>query len=394
MARSTKKVDSARRRVGHPPRFDEAALLEVERIARENPTASLGELVDRIDAATGIRASTATLRKRLKELGFVRVVPPRRSRRRLAKTGERTPTTEPSAPVEYGYKDEHRQASPEAPYPHCLGDAEWALVADIFEDKTRGVPRRYSRRSMVDAMCYVVRGGVPWRMLPKEFPPWHQVYKTFQRWSEQARFERMHDRLRRMWREREGRSPDPTAAVIDSQSVKTSAQGGPKGFDAGKKVKGRKRHLMTDTLGLLLAVVVHVASVQDRDGAHEVVNAGLEKAPTVERLYADEGYAGACRTRLQAEHPGLTVEVVRHPANRSVGRRVQAQQALPLPVFEPKTFVPLPKRWVIERTNAWNDRPRRMAKDQDRSLQSSTAWIWFTEARRLLRRITAGPAVA
>ena len=112
------------------------------------------------------------------------------------------------------------------------------------------------------------------------------------------------------------------------------------------------------------------------------------------RLYADEGYAGACRTRLQAEHPGLTVEVVRHPANRSVGRRVQAQQALPLPVFEPKTFVPLPKRWVIERTNAWNDRPRRMAKDQDRSLQSSTAWIWFTEARRLLRRITAGPAVA
>jgi len=395
VTQSTKNVDRSHGRAGRPPTFDAAALVEVERIAQENPSASLGELVDRIEAATGIRSSTATLRKRLSELGFVRVLPPRKPKAGTTSTAadqEMGPDT--PAPVQYGYKDEHREKPPEAPYPHCLSDAEWKVVADLFEDKARGVPRRYSRRSMVNAMCYVVRGGIPWRMLPHEFPPWHQVYKTFQRWSEQGRFEQMYDRLRKMWREREGRSPEPTAAVIDSQSVKTSAQGGPKGFDAGKKVKGRKRHLMTDTLGLLLAVVVQVASVQDRNGADEVVKAGLAKAPTVEILFTDEGYAGKCRTRLEATYPGFTVEVVRHPANRSVGRRVQAQQVFPLPEFEPKRFVPLPKRWVIERTNAWNDRPRRMAKDQDRSLQSSTAWIWFAESRRLLRRVAAGSAVA
>ena len=384
---------AAPRRAGRPPKFDAAALLVVEQIVRENPSDSLGDLADRIELATGIRASEQTLRKRLSELGFVRVVPPRKAPRPVAasEAGEASP--EDGTPTRYGYGPEHREKAPEALYPHGLSDAEWNLVADLFEDKVRGVPRKYSRRSMVDAMAYAVRGGVPWRMLPREFPPWHMVYKTFHRWSRQGRFERMYDRLRRMWREREGRSAEPTAAVIDAQSVKTSAQGGPKGFDAGKKVKGRKRHLLTDTLGLLLAVVLQVASTQDRDGADEVVAAGMVKAPTVRKLYTDEGYAGKCKRRLEAAHPGLSVEVARHPANRSVGVRVQGQQTLPLPEFAPKTFVPLPKRWVIERTNAWNDRPRRLAKDQDRSLESSTAWIWFTEARRLLHRL-AVPAAA
>lgn len=395
---STMSTESApnpeRRGRGRPPLFDAAALLVIEGIAQRNPTASLEELIDLVEAETGIRAGRSTLGKRLKDLGFTRVVPARRPSA-TASPPEAATESEPGSP-RYGYGAQHREQAPEALYPHCLSDAEWELVRDIFEDPVRGVERRYSRRSMVDAMCYVVRGGVPWRMLPHEFPPWHQVYKTFRRWAAQDRFERMYDRLRRMWREREGRSAEPTAAVIDSQSVKTSAQGGPKGFDGGKKVKGRKRHLMTDVLGLLLVVVVQVASVQDRDGADEVVEAGMAKAPTIEKLYADAGYGGKCRTRLEATHPGLSVEIARHPANRSVGRRLQGQEMLPLPVFAPKTFVPLPKRWVVERTNAWNDRPRRLAKDQDRTLLSSTAWIWFAEGRRLLRRLAvpAGLAMA
>jgi len=129
------------------------------------------------------------------------------------------------------------------------------------------MPPRYSRRALVDACCYVVRTGCSWRMLPNEFPPWKNVYGTFRRWAAEGRFEAMHDRLRAQWRACEGRSSAPSAAVLDAESARSSPQGGPSGFDAGKKVKGCKRNLVVDTLGLLLAVSVTTADVQDRDGA-------------------------------------------------------------------------------------------------------------------------------
>jgi len=406
MSQPTVPMDPAEtpvRRVGRPPKFDAAALAVVERLAREHGGDSLRELGDRIEQATGVRVTDLTLSRRLHELGFRRVVPGREPSRPAANvlattggTGDPASSGEAAAAAvparkRYGYGPQHRTKAPEALYQFGLSDAEWAVVADLFEDKVRGTPRQHSRRLMIDAMCYVVRSGASWRMLPREFPPWHQVFKTFQRWSRQGRFEKMYDRLRELWRQREGRAAEATVAVIDSQSVKTSPQGGPKGFDGAKKVKGRKRHLLTDTLGLLITVIVQVASIQDRAGADEVVAAGLAKMPGIRTVYTDEGYSGQCKLRIERAHPGVSVKVVRHPANRSVGVRVQAQQPLPLAVFAPKTFVPMPKRWVIERTNAWNDRPRRLAKDHDRTLQSSTAWIWFAEGRRLLHRIASPP---
>jgi len=234
---------ATRKQVGRPPKLDATALAMVERLAREHPHDTLGELADRVAAVTGIRVSQQSLRLRLREMGFERVVPPRVRQAEPGLTSEA-----PLTPVRYGYAALHREQPGEAPHLHGFGDGEWEVIADLFVDKVRGVERKYPRRLMLDAMAYVVRGGIPWRMLPAEFPPWHLVYKTFHRWSRQGRFERMYDRLRGLWRSREGRAPEPTAAVIDSPSVKTSAQGGPKGFDGAKKVKGRKRHLLTDTL--------------------------------------------------------------------------------------------------------------------------------------------------
>ena len=378
---------------GRPPKLDQGTLLLVRELLTNHSGASMNELIDIIENATGIRVSQTTLRSRLREMGFKRVVPARTPPR--AGTVLHLPAVAEAAvaPRRYGYGPAHREKALEAMYMHGIGDAEWLVIAYIFDDKVRGTERKYTRRQMLDAIAFVVRGGIPWRMLPAEFPPWNLVFRTFRRWSRQGRFEKMCDRLRALWRQREGRAPEPTAAVIDSQSTKTSAQGGPKGFDGAKKIKGRKRHLLTDTLGLLLAAVVHVASIQDRNGADVVVAAGLAKVPTITKIYADEGYAGQCKKRLEANHRGLNVEIARHPGNRSVGHRLTAQQTLPLASLGPKKFVPLPKRWVIERTHGWNDRPRRMTKDQDRTIESSTAWVWFVEGRRLLRRLAGRPEI-
>lgn len=378
-----------RKRAGRPPSLGPAELAVLSRIVTEHATDSLRELTARLVRELGVEVSAGTVHRRLKDLGIVRQVAPTSA----GVPADAAASPEEVAPKRYGYTEAHRHQAPEGLYPSCLTDAEWALVADVFEDKVRGMPRLYSRRLMLDAMVYVVRSGCAWRMLPKEFPPWNSVYLTFRRWSAQGRFERMYDRLRAQWREREGRAPEPTAAVIDSQSVKTSPQGGPKGFDGAKKVKGRKRHLLTDTLGLLLAVLVQTGDIQDRDGAAPLVERGIEKYPTISKLLTDGGYAGQCVVALRERHPGLDVEVVRHPANRSVGIRSSAQLAFPT-FAAGRAFVPLPKRWVVERTHAWNDRPRRMAKDHDRTIRSATAWIWLTEARMLARRLTGAGIVA
>ena len=292
-------------------------------------------------------------------------------------------------PKRYGYTGAHRRLEPEQTYPSCLTDAEWALVRDIFErEGGRGLPPRVDRRVLVDACIYVVRTGCAWRMLPQGFPRWQNVYRSFRRWSEQGKFERMHDRLRAQWRARQGRDASPTAAVLDAQSTRSSPQGGESGYDAGKKVKGRKRHLVVDTLGLLLAVSVTAASVQDRDGAHPAVAVAISKYPSIERVFADCGYAGQCAQTLSQRHD-IRVQVVRHSCNKNVGRWVRAKQPdLFTVAADDKGFVVLAKRWLVERTHAWNERARRLIMHHDRLSAVWEAWVWLTEARMLPRRLT------
>lgn len=378
-----KERSSDRQNRGGRPRKLTAEQVEVlVELVRENPLLSLDDVVSALRRGHGITVSAATVRKYLREAGFQRSRPePSPSQVEGSRGSE-----EDSSPKVYGYGEAHRDPGDETRYPCGLTDSEWEQVAHIFDPPGKtGRPPKYPRRQMLDACVYVLRSGCSWRMLPKDFPPWQAVYRTFRRWLSGGLFEEMYDELRKLWRSRERRGPDPTAAILDSQSVKTSPQGGPKGYDAGKKVKGRKRHLVTDTLGLLVAVLITVASTQDRDAALPAVELAKQKVPGLKMLYVDGGYAGK-RVEELRERYDLDVEVVRHPANRNVGRWHEGQLAL----FEvPQGFVVLPKRWVIERTNAWNDRPRRMSKDHDRNLDVSTGWIWLAEGRRLLRRLTS-----
>jgi transposase len=198
----------------------------------------------------------------------------------------------------------------------------------------------------------------------------------------------MNDRFRQRWRSREHRSADPSAAVIDSQSVKSTPQGGAKGFDAGKKVKGRKRHIVTDTLGLLLAVHVTSADVQDRDGAFPAVAKAIAKCPTIETLFADSGYAGGCATALRTTHD-IEVEIQLRPDSKGAPRWTDKEEAT---VQATKGFVPIKKRWVIERTNSWTDKSRRLSKEYDRRLDVSESWVWLTHTKILLRRLAQAPA--
>src|ERR1700743_743895 len=320
-------------------------------LVKSNPMSTLDELRAALKGQAGIGVHPQTLMASLRRLGIERV------RSNKVVTVERTKGATPR----YGYTDSHRRQEPEQTYPSCLTDAGWSLAQDLFaQEGGRGLPPRVSRRTLVDACCYVVRTGCSWRMLPAHFPRWQNVYRTFRRWSDQGKFERMHDRLREQWRERRDRARDPTAAVLDAQSTRGSPQGGDTGFDAGKKVKGRKRHIVVDTLGLLLAVSVTAASVQDRDGAHPLVASALSKYAGIQTLFVDSGYAGQCAQTITQCH-NIEVQVVRHPANGNVGRWVDAYQPdLFTASANSQGFVVLAKRWVVERTHAWHERARRL----------------------------------
>jgi putative transposase len=347
-------------------------------LVTETPHASLAELTREFTRRTGLSVCTSTMSTGLKQAGITRLKPVRQAQMRAPVQG--------SSPLRVGYTDRHRRKDGLSGLNTDLTDAEWALVADLFERRGgRGKPVTHDRRVLVNACCYVVRTGCSWRLLPKSFPPWRAVYKGFSGWAKAGVFEAMHDRLRQQWRDRVGRAPDPTVAIIDAQSTRSTAQGGDTGFDAGKKVKGRKRHLVVDTLGLLLALTITSAGVQDRDAAAPVVAQACQKVPGLKALYADAAYGGKCADAIEADH-GIAVHIVRHPGNRSTGTWQPAQQAL-WPEAVAKKFVVQARRWVVERTHAWNERSRRLIAHHDRSNWAPTAWVWLTEARILASRL-------
>lgn len=254
-------------------------------------------------------------------------------------------------------------------YPSDLTDREWAILAPLLPPEKRGGRKRTTDlREVVNGLLYVASSGCPWRMLPKDFPPMTTVQGYFYAWRDDGLWHAINHALVMAARELEGREASPTAGVIDSQSVKTTESGGICGYDAGKKTKGRKRHILTDTIGLLIVLLVHGADVQDRDGAPEVLKAARFRFPWLRHVFADGGYAGQKLRDAMTGNGDWTIEIIRRSDTA-------------------KGFEVLPRRWVVERTFAWLGRCRRLAKDWETSIESSTAWGYIASIRLMTRRL-------
>src|SRR3954447_5350150 len=255
-------------------------------------------------------------------------------------------------------------------YSTDLTDDQWALLVPLMPEPARTGRPRADLREVTNGVLYLVRSGCQWRLLPKCFPPWSTVHTWYRRWRTDGTLEAVHDALWRSCRVQAGRDESPASSAVDSQSVKAAGQGGEKGYDAGKKVAGRKRHIWVDSLGLLVAVLVTGAGVHDGRAACELLHRRRwdEELPRLRVVYADSMYGADCLQEEVFSFAPFELRVVSRPEG-SVG------------------FVRLPQRWVVERTFAWLGRSRRLSKDCERLVESSEAMVRLSMVHLMLRRL-------
>jgi len=354
-------------RRGNPPRLTSALVDELVALVTATPSLRLYELAAEMTQRAGFKVSEQMVSRALRSRGV--------GKRRLVR--EKRLAVGAVDGTRYG--PQHRRKPEDRPhrraYPSDFTDAEWAVVEPPWLQHAAALPTEHELRDVLDALRYIGATGCQWRFLPHEYPPFTTVRRWFDQWKRDGTVDRVNADLRRLLRRRVGREDTPSLLIVDSQSVKAREGGSGRGYDGAKKVAGRKRHSAVDTMGLPWLLAVHAADIQDRDGIDQVVPTDVRsRFPRLEQILADGGYQGRAEQKTLAR-TGVPLKIARRRGDNTTGEWAALEGP---PPTAPGGFQVVPLRWIVERSQSWVGRRRRLSSDYERSAETSAEWLHYS----------------